>query len=573
MLFRSPKEVNDVLIPDSTQAYEEIIVNHRPSLSGNLTVKGNTNPQFTTPSPTPEHNQVIVDTRQSAEQSVAPTSALEIPQAPDDLSQLNKPGWRQNEISSTLSNENVIQGRTRRSAHAATLLRNEGFGNFYSAFGTAVKTIRPRGLHRDSLPPFPKSWKQMLKHPYANDFRRAAEKEYRDLESKGTFLVVSQSDDRVKSSKQKPLPVMWTFLYKFDEDGFLYKFKARLVARGDLQYTEEDTYAATLAAQIFRAMIAIGAAFDLDTRQYDIVNAFANADLPIPIPCECAEGYEILGSVLWLLKALYGLKTSGLLWHRDFTGTLENLGLKLVPDTGCLYVNDWLMLMFYVDDIRVLHSRSNSHRMDEFEAQLMSKYELRLLGEGEYFLGIRIIRNREERKAWLVQDSYIDKLSERFNVTTSRPPKTPLSGELVPFNGTATPQQIYGYQQKVGSLNFAAIITRPDIAKTVSKLSEFLQNPSPEHISAADRTLEYLVGTKYLAIQYDGKQRGQRFFTTSSDSAFADEQSTRNSSYGFCFALFGGAIHYKAVKGTTVITSSTEAELLALSQTAKNFIW
>ena len=37
--------------------------------------------------------------------------------------------------------------------------------------------------------------------------------------------------------------------------------------------------------------------------------------------------------------------------------------------------------------------------------------------------------------------------------------------------------------------------------------------------------------------------------------------------------LYGGPIHYKAIKGTTVTTSSTEAELLAISQMAKHFIW
>jgi hypothetical protein len=107
----------------------------------------------------------------------------------------------------------------------------------------------------------------------------------------------------------------------------------------------------------------------------------------------------------------------------------------------------------------------------------------------------------------------------------------------------------------------------------VSKLSEFLRNPSPQHIAAADRTLEYLVGTKYRAIEFNGNQRNRRIFITSSDSAFADDTRTRCSSYGFCFSLFGGVIHYKAVKGTTVTTSSTEAELLALSLTAKDFIW
>ena len=153
-------------------------------------------------------------------------------------------------------------------------------------------------------------------------------------------------------------------------------------------------------------------------------------------------------------------------------------------------------------------------------------------------------------------------------------PKTPLpSTELVPFEGNATAQQIYGYQQRVGSINFSAVITRPDISKSVSILSEFLQNPSPTHIAAADRTLEYLVGTKYLAIEYNGNCEEKNIFVASSDSAFADDSATRHSSYGFCFSLFGGVIHYKAVKGSTVTTSSTEAELLALSMTAKDFVW
>ena len=175
----------------------------------------------------------------------------------------------------------------------------------------------------------------MLKHPHANEFRKAAEKEYRALESKGTFTYIEKG-----GITQKPLPLMWTFIYKFDENGFLTKFKARLVARGDLQYTEEDTYAATLTAQVFCAVIAIVAAFDLEIKQYDAVNAFPNAELPEPIPCECAEGYERPEFLLWVTKALYGLKTSPVLWYKDFTKTLIKLGLKLVPDTNCLFMND-----------------------------------------------------------------------------------------------------------------------------------------------------------------------------------------------------------------------------------------
>jgi hypothetical protein len=65
-----------------------------------------------------------------------------------------------------------------------------------------------------------------------------------------------------------------------------------------LQYTAKDTYAATLAAQTFRAIIAIVAAFGLKTQQYDAVNAFLNALLTNPIACLYAKGYERTGFLL-----------------------------------------------------------------------------------------------------------------------------------------------------------------------------------------------------------------------------------------------------------------------------------
>jgi hypothetical protein len=77
---------------------------------------------------------------------------------------------------------------------------------------------------------------------------------------------------------------------------------------------------------------------------------------------------------------------------------------------------------------------------------------------------------------------------------------------------------------------------------------------------------------KYLAIEFDSNQQDRRIFITLSNLAFADNTMTRNSSYGFYILLFGSVIHYRAVKGTTVTTLSTEAKLLALSLTVKEFI-
>lgn len=99
-----------------------------------------------------------------------------------------------------------------------------------------------------------------------------------------------------------------------------------------------------------------------------------------------------------------------------------------------------------------------------------------------------------------------------------------------------------------------------------------LHNPSPEQSKAAEHCLQYLVGTKHLALEFDGLSQGQRIFGAYSDSAFADDVNNRYSSHGFCFSLYGGPIHWKAIKGKTVTTSSTEAELLAITFTAKEFI-
>ena len=101
---------------------------------------------------------------------------------------------------------------------------------------------------------------------------------------------------------------------------------------------------------------------------------------------------------------------------------------------------------------------------------------------------------------------------------------------------------------------------------------EFLQNLSPKHISAANQALEYLVATKYYAVQFDKKLTNKKLFITSSNLAFANNSNTWYSSYGFCFTLFRGVIYYKAIKGKTVTTLSTKAELLAILITAKDFI-
>ena len=108
--------------------------------------------------------------------------------------------------------------------------------------------------------------------------------------------------------------------------------------------------------------------------------------------------------------------------------------------------------------------------------------------------------------------------------------------------------------------------TRPDIAFVTSRLSRFLTNPGPNHHAAADRVLLYLSRHRTLGLQFGGK--GDTF-TVASDASFADNTLDRKSSQAYAMKLFGGLIGWRANKQDTVTTSTTEAELLALSQAAK----
>ena len=370
------------------------------------------------------------------------------------------------------------------------------------------------------------------------------------------------------------MPVLWAFTYKTDTNGYLTRFKVRICVRGDLQESvHEDTYAATLAARSFRALMAIVAIFDLDCWQGDAVNAFANSTIDEVVYIKCPDGFGVKGKCLLLHRALYGLRRSPLLWHNELTTTLKE-GLKPVSEEPCLYHNDWLIVFFYVDDITAACRKKDLPKLQTFKDRLMKKYEIKDLGDLTWFLGIRIIRDRENKRLWLSQDSYIDKIATSFKVKDYRTVYTPMAiDELKPNPEQASKQDIYTYQRKVGSILYAANITRPDTAKTASKLSEFSRNPSPIHDAAATRAIAYLYQTKTLAIEYSEEALKNHIFTRASDAAFGDDLVSRKSTEGYLFTLFGGPIDWRSTKQKSVTKSSTEAELLALSHAATESIW
>ena len=131
---------------------------------------------------------------------------------------------------------------------------------------------------------------------------RAAQKEYEAVTEKKTFQVVSKQD------ASNIIPLTWVFDYRFDQDGYLTRYKARICIRGDLQLiSEQDTYAATVKMKILRFLLALTAAYDLDTWHADVTNAFLNSILDETVYCKFPDGFSQPGKCLRLLHALYGL--------------------------------------------------------------------------------------------------------------------------------------------------------------------------------------------------------------------------------------------------------------------------
>jgi hypothetical protein len=177
----------------------------------------------------------------------------------------------------------------------------------------------------------------------------------------------------------------------------------------------------------------------------------------------------------------------------------------------------------------------------------------------------------------LSQEAFIEKIANQYGIDTEgRMPNILMTEvELLPADTRVDVASALRYQCKMRSLLYAAITTRPDVAFAVLRLAWFNRNSMPIHHEAVDRVIRYLYGLKHMAICYGGDTGGSgtQAFIYASNASFADNSIDRKSSQGYIMMLFNGAISWRANKQDTVTTSSTEAELLALSQTAKEGIF
>jgi len=419
----------------------------------------------------------------------------------------------------------------------------------------------------------PETMHEALSGEYANEWKAAADSEYKSLIDNQTWDLVSLPEGR------KAINCKWVFRVKHDSEGRVERFKGRLVAKGYSQkygIDYDETFSPVVRFSSIRILLAFAVQKGMLVHQMDVVTAFLNGELSEEIYMQQPPGYVQLGQedlVCKLKKSLYGLKQSSRCWNMTFREYMKSIGFKESSADSCIFIrknNVLSIVAIYVDDLILI--TETVEEMQQIKSSLASRFMMKDMGQLHYCLGINININEKGQQLQLCQKQYICKLLQRYGMTEAKPVSTPmdLNVKLVKEDGYSKPVDPVNYQSMVGSLLYAAIGTRPDISYAVGKLSKFCAAPTEAHLTAVKRVLRYLKGTISLVLQYN---RGDDELIGYSDADWGSDGDDRHSTTGNLFLMSGGAVSWLSKRQAVVALSSAEAEYIALSSATQETVW
>ncbi|KAM1784757.1 hypothetical protein ACFX12_037744 [Malus domestica] len=350
-----------------------------------------------------------------------------------------------------------------------------------------------------------------------------------------------------------PVGNKWVFKRKIGVDGNVETYKARLVAkvyrqREGIDY--EETFSHVAMIKSIWILLAIAAYHDYEIWQMDVKTAFLNGYLEEELYMTQPEGFVSKfekTKVCKLQRSIYGLKQASRSWNIHFDTEIKSFGFTQNEDDNCVYqkvIRDAVVfLVLYVDDI-VLFGNDTAV-LSSVKVWLSKTFHMKDLGDASYVLGIKLYRDRSRKLIGLSQSMYIDKVLSRFQMEQSKNGLLPVRHgiHLSKSMGPKTPEEIrkmsaIPYASAIGSLMYAMICTRPDIAYVVSITSRYQSNPGSKHWAAVKTLLKYLRRTKDM------------------------------------FLVYIGAIEFwKSKKQDVIVDSTTEAEYVAAAEAGKEAFW
>ena len=126
------------------------------------------------------------------------------------------------------------------------------------------------------------------------------------------------------------------------------------------------------------------------------------------------------------------------------------------------------------------------------------------------------------------------------------------------------------YASAIGSLMYAMVCTRPDIAHAVGVVSRFMSRPGKQHWEAVKWILRYLKGSSDTSFCFTGASMKLQGYV---DADFASDIDSRKSITEFVFTLSGTSISWASNLQKIVTLSITEVEYVAATKSIKEIIW
>jgi hypothetical protein len=428
----------------------------------------------------------------------------------------------------------------------------------------------------------PKTFKEAMESSEGNLWKLATDDEMLSHAKNNTWTVVPLPPGRVC------IPSGWNFKIKTGKDGLPKRRKARFFAKGYRQtkgIDYQETFAPVVRYDSLRVLIAIAASRDLELTQLDVKTAFLNGEIEEEIFISQPEGYIVTGrekEVCRLNKSLYGIKQASRIWNQKLHSSLIAFGLNQSNADPCIYYrftkDHMLIIAIWVDDGLV--AASDLAITDKAVNFLNKNFEMEY-GPADHFVGLVISRDRINKRIFLAAPQYIDKVLSKFNMSNCHPVTLPADKGATALSKEMSPQEQeereimsnVPYREAVGSIMYAAITVRPDIAFIAGQLAKFCENPGPTHWKAAKRVLKYLAGTRNHGLCFNGRHIDNNLLTGYSDADYAGDSDTRRSTSGFVFVLNGAAVTWSSRRQPIVALSTMESEYIAASDASREVIW
>ncbi|CAI7817931.1 unnamed protein product [Closterium sp. NIES-53] len=238
--------------------------------------------------------------------------------------------------------------------------------------------------------------------------KAAMDKDIRRLITNGTWELLE------RTRGVNVMKSWWVLMTKYHVNDIVAREKARLVVKGftkvcgadyDETYTPVGSY---VTLWIFLSIVAV---LDVHLMQLDMKNAFLQSKLDrVPYMYQLNYYNDGTGRVCKLLKSLYRLKQSPLLWYLVLDVVLTSADCQKSQVDEALYfkvradgVACWVLV--YVDGL--LSASSSCEMLKELKELLEATFDLRKTSPIEKYLRLEIVHDRPAKKLWLHQQSYL----------------------------------------------------------------------------------------------------------------------------------------------------------------------